>query len=57
MAKYDYCYFQDDDWLNLYMDSIYSNFLKSPNLIHSNTMPIIHLEHRRWTFTNAGMKA
>ncbi|CAG8507509.1 3144_t:CDS:2 [Paraglomus occultum] len=56
MATYDYCYFQDDDWLNLYMDSIYSNFLRSPNLIHSNTMPIIHLEHRRWTFTNADKK-
>ncbi|RHZ90140.1 hypothetical protein Glove_7g7 [Diversispora epigaea] len=52
MAKYDYCYFQDDDWLNLYMDSIYTNFLRYPNLIHSNTMPIIHLEHRRWMFSN-----
>ncbi|CAG8647386.1 1037_t:CDS:2 [Acaulospora morrowiae] len=52
MAKYDYCYFQDDDWLNLYMDSVYINFLRSPSLIHSNTMPIIHLEHRRWTFSN-----
>ncbi|CAG8553625.1 10453_t:CDS:2 [Diversispora eburnea] len=52
MAKYDYCYFQDDDWLNLYMDSIYTNFLKYPNLIHSNTMPIIHLEHRRWMFAS-----
>ncbi|CAG8619931.1 7454_t:CDS:2, partial [Acaulospora colombiana] len=53
MAKYDYCYFQDDDWLNLYMDSTYTNFIRNPNLIHSNTMPVIHLEHRRWTFHNA----
>ncbi|KAL1917545.1 uncharacterized protein VTP21DRAFT_3938 [Calcarisporiella thermophila] len=52
LSKYDYCYFQDDDWLNLYMDSLYSNFLKHPTLIHSNTMPIIHLEHRRWMFTD-----
>ncbi|CAG8644887.1 16247_t:CDS:2 [Cetraspora pellucida] len=53
MAEYDYCYFQDDDWLNLYMDSTYTNFLRNPSLIHSNTMPLIHLEHRRWMFSNA----
>ncbi|CAG8673531.1 11745_t:CDS:2, partial [Racocetra persica] len=53
MAEYDYCYFQDDDWLNLYMDSIYTNFLRNPSLIHTNTMPLIHLEHRRWMFSNA----
>jgi hypothetical protein len=53
MAKYDYCYFQDDDWLNLYMDSLYTNFLENPNLIHSNSMPIIYLESRRWMFANA----
>lgn len=52
LAKYDICYFQDDDWLNRYMDSLYTNFLRSPNLIHTNTMPIIHLEHRRWQFQN-----
>lgn len=54
MARYDYCYFQDDDWLNLYLDSMYTNFLRYPSLIHSTTMPIIHLEHRRWQFTNQG---
>lgn len=54
MAQYDYCYFQDDDWLNLYLDSMYTNFLRYPDLIHSNTMPIIHLEHKRWQFTNKG---
>ncbi|PKK80830.1 hypothetical protein RhiirC2_723542 [Rhizophagus irregularis] len=53
MAKYDYCYFQDDDWLNLYMDSLYTNFLENPNLIHSNSMPVIYLESRRWMFANA----
>ncbi|CAB4417263.1 unnamed protein product [Rhizophagus irregularis] len=52
MAKYDYCYFQDDDWLNLYMDSLYTNFLENPNLIHSNSMPVIYLESRRWMFAN-----
>ncbi|KAI9143800.1 hypothetical protein BKA69DRAFT_1122848 [Paraphysoderma sedebokerense] len=27
LAKYRYCYFQDDDWLNVYMRSLYLNFL------------------------------
>ncbi|KAF9901852.1 hypothetical protein EC991_005610 [Linnemannia zychae] len=52
LAKYEYCYFQDDDWLNIHMDALYTNFLTSPNLIHTNTLPLIQMEHRRWTFTN-----
>ncbi|KAF9103532.1 hypothetical protein BGX29_003231 [Mortierella sp. GBA35] len=52
LAKYEHCYFQDDDWLNTHMDSLYTNFLTSPNLIHTNTLPLIQMEHRRWTFTN-----
>ncbi|KAF9991572.1 hypothetical protein BGZ65_000412, partial [Modicella reniformis] len=53
IAKYQHCYFQDDDWLNTHMDALYTNFLTSPNLIHTNTLPLIHMEHRRWTFTNS----
>ncbi|KAF9102294.1 hypothetical protein BGX27_011049 [Mortierella sp. AM989] len=52
LAKYQHCYFQDDDWLNTHMDALYTNFLTSPSLIHTNTLPLIHMEHRRWTFTN-----
>ncbi|KAF9922269.1 hypothetical protein FBU30_007629 [Linnemannia zychae] len=52
LAKYEYCYFQDDDWLNTHMDALYTNFLTCPNLIHTNTLPLIQMEHRRWTFTN-----
>ncbi|KAF9431381.1 hypothetical protein BGZ76_000380 [Entomortierella beljakovae] len=52
LAKYKHCYFQDDDWLNTHMDALYTNFLTSPNLIHTNTLPLIQMEHRRWTFTN-----
>jgi hypothetical protein len=55
LAKYQHCYFQDDDWLNTHMDALYTNFLTSPSLIHTNTLPLIHMEHRRWTFTNAGI--
>ncbi|KAG0260942.1 hypothetical protein DFQ27_003266 [Actinomortierella ambigua] len=56
LASYSYCYFQDDDWLNTHMDALYTNFLTSPNLIHTNTLPLIHMEHRRWTFTNEAVK-
>ncbi|KAF9934276.1 hypothetical protein FBU30_002694 [Linnemannia zychae] len=56
LAKYQHCYFQDDDWLNTHMDALYTNFLTSPSLIHTNTLPMIHMEHRRWTFTNAEYK-
>ncbi|KAG0333713.1 hypothetical protein BG004_000725 [Podila humilis] len=56
LAKYEHCYFQDDDWLNTHMDSLYSNFLNSPNLIHTSTLPMIQIEHRRWSFTNEEIK-
>ncbi|OZJ06523.1 hypothetical protein BZG36_00458 [Bifiguratus adelaidae] len=50
LATNDYCYFQDDDWMNMHLDALYTNFLRAPQLIHSNTMPVIHLEHQRWQF-------
>ncbi|KAF8932492.1 hypothetical protein BGZ52_010055 [Haplosporangium bisporale] len=56
LAKYEHCYFQDDDWLNTHMDSLYSNFLNSPSLIHTTTLPMINIEHRRWSFTNEEIK-
>ncbi|KAG0346809.1 hypothetical protein BG005_000520 [Podila minutissima] len=52
LAKYKHCYIQDDDWLNTHMDALYTNFLTSPGLLHTNTQPLIQMEHRRWTFTN-----
>ncbi|KAG0309392.1 hypothetical protein BGZ98_002898 [Dissophora globulifera] len=52
LAKYEHCYFQDDDWLNTHMDALYTNFLTCPSLLHTNTLPLIQMEHRRWTFTN-----
>ncbi|KAG0368062.1 hypothetical protein BC939DRAFT_504567 [Gamsiella multidivaricata] len=52
LAKYKHCYLQDDDWLNTHMDALYTNFMTSPSLIHTNTLPLIQMEHRRWTFTN-----
>lgn len=66
LATYKHCYFNDDDWLNIYLDSLYTMYLQccaggggagrggSGGRIVSNTMPIIHLEHRRWRFDNPG---
>lgn len=65
LATYDHCYFNDDDWLNIYMDSLYSNYLDccsgtgvnaKDGRIASNTLPIIHLEHRRWRFDNPDLQ-
>lgn len=62
MATYEHCYFNDDDWLNIYMDTTYAKYVEccagrgsgnsalAGGRISSNTMPIIHLEHRRWRF-------
>ena len=44
----------DDDWLNRHLDSLYTNFLRFPEVIHTNTMPLIHLEHQRWQFHDSG---
>ncbi|GAA5878949.1 hypothetical protein JCM3774_000669 [Rhodotorula dairenensis] len=62
MATYEHCYFNDDDWLNIYMDTTYAKYIEccagrgsgnsalAGGRISSNTLPIIHLEHRRWRF-------
>lgn len=52
MATNRYCYFQDDDWLNVYLASQYTQFLRFPDIFHSITIPIINLEHRRWNIYN-----
>lgn len=64
MASFEHCYFNDDDWLNVYMDATYTKYLEccsgrgvtggAGGRIASNTLPIIHLEHRRWRFENPG---
>lgn len=49
MASNTHCYFIDDDWNNKYIESIYANMVRFPQLIHSYTMPIIHYEQKRWS--------
>ncbi|KDE08916.1 hypothetical protein MVLG_01010 [Microbotryum lychnidis-dioicae p1A1 Lamole] len=69
IATSEHCYFNDDDWLNIYLDSLYTKYIDTrsgiisgsasastssvavPRIV-SNTMPVIHLEHRRWRFAN-----
>ncbi|GAA5833760.1 hypothetical protein JCM9279_001617 [Rhodotorula babjevae] len=65
MASFEHCYFNDDDWLNVYMDATYTKYLEccsgrgvtggggAGGNIASNTLPIIHLEHRRWRFEHS----
>eukprot|EP00026_Physarum_polycephalum_P000615 Phypoly_transcript_00616.p1 GENE.Phypoly_transcript_00616~~Phypoly_transcript_00616.p1 ORF type:complete len:1104 (-),score=138.14 Phypoly_transcript_00616:967-4278(-) len=55
MAVNDFCYFQDDDWLNIYFQSQYTSFLRYPQLFHSMTIPIIYLEHRRWNIYDSSV--
>lgn len=51
-ASRSYCYFQDDTYLNPYMDSLYTNFLRFPTLIHANTKPSHYELNMKWRFSN-----
>ncbi|KAG0223985.1 hypothetical protein BGW42_005419 [Actinomortierella wolfii] len=53
LAKYDHCYFQDDDWINLSMDSMYTLFIENPNILVTNTMPAMSAQQRSWMFQNS----
>ncbi|CAG8717752.1 27725_t:CDS:2 [Gigaspora margarita] len=51
MATTPYCYFQDDDWIIRHMRSIYANFLRFPNLIHTDTNADVYsLTNWKWCF-------
>ncbi|KAF9158782.1 hypothetical protein DFQ26_007262 [Actinomortierella ambigua] len=52
LAKYDHCYIQDDDWINLSMDSMYALFVENPNILVTNTMPAMNAQQRSWMFQN-----
>ncbi|KAF9970599.1 hypothetical protein BGZ73_006665 [Actinomortierella ambigua] len=52
LAKYDHCYIQDDDWINLSMDSMYTLFVENPNILVTNTMPAMNAQQRSWMFQN-----
>jgi hypothetical protein len=51
-----YCYFQDDSYLNQYMDSLYTNFLRFPTLVHANAKPSHYENEMKWRFYNKDLK-
>ncbi|KAF9921136.1 hypothetical protein FBU30_008872, partial [Linnemannia zychae] len=52
LAKYDHCYIQDDDWINLSLDSMYAVMVDQPNSLITSTIPAMHAQQRSWTFYN-----
>ncbi|KAF9946415.1 hypothetical protein BGZ72_000343 [Mortierella alpina] len=53
LAKYDHCYLQDDDWINLAMDSMYALVVDQPDSLVTSTIPAMHAQQRSWMFQNA----
>ncbi|KAI9312713.1 hypothetical protein BX666DRAFT_1985831 [Dichotomocladium elegans] len=54
-ASYDTCYFQDDLGLNLYMDSLYTNYLAYPHLVHTNARIVSYIYQLKWRFHGDGI--
>jgi hypothetical protein len=55
MGTAPYCYFQDDDWIIPYLKSMYANFLRFPDLLHTDTNEDVYrLTNWRWCFFNDG---
>ncbi|KAG0222444.1 hypothetical protein BGX31_009144 [Mortierella sp. GBA43] len=51
MASSPYCYFQDDDWKIFYLRSMYANFLRFPQFLHTDTnSDVWSLTNWRWCF-------
>ncbi|KAG0041867.1 hypothetical protein BGZ83_001206 [Gryganskiella cystojenkinii] len=51
MASAPYCYFQDDDWKIFYLRSMYANFLRFPQFLHTDTnSDVWALTNWRWCF-------
>ncbi|ORY94692.1 hypothetical protein BCR43DRAFT_494443 [Syncephalastrum racemosum] len=49
---YDHCYFQDDTVLNLYLDSLYTQYMDRPDRIHAHIRSVDYLDNLRWRFEN-----
>ncbi|KAI8089816.1 uncharacterized protein BX664DRAFT_333980 [Halteromyces radiatus] len=48
LSTYDQCYIQDDHALNFHLDSLYTHYMRYPDLIHVNARSEEYLTHRRW---------
>jgi hypothetical protein len=53
-AADNYCYFQDDNYINPFMDTLYTNFIRYPGLIHANAKPSHYETEMNWRFQNKG---
>ncbi|KAG0193631.1 hypothetical protein DFQ28_004072 [Apophysomyces sp. BC1034] len=49
-AAFDHCYFQDDRWLNGYLDSMYTHFLQHPEAVVAHTTPQNYIDQSHWRF-------
>ncbi|ORY96192.1 hypothetical protein BCR43DRAFT_440063 [Syncephalastrum racemosum] len=52
MASFDFCYFQDDQWKNNHLDTLYSNFIRYPSLLHASSPPAAYIDQLRWRLNN-----
>jgi hypothetical protein len=51
MATYDKCWFQDDLWLNTYLDSLYTHSTRYPDHFVVNIRPSNYIDFKKWRFT------
>ncbi|KAI8051414.1 uncharacterized protein B0P05DRAFT_562657, partial [Gilbertella persicaria] len=52
VASFDMCYFQDDLWLNTYLDSLYTHSLRYPDQFVVNSRPSNYIDYMTWRFQN-----
>ncbi|KAI8327669.1 hypothetical protein EDC96DRAFT_531467 [Choanephora cucurbitarum] len=51
-ATYDNCYFQDDLWLNTYLDSLYTHSMRYPEHFVVHIRPSNYIDYMTWRFKN-----
>jgi hypothetical protein len=54
LATQGYCYIQDDRSLHLHMDTLYTQFMRYPELIHVNARSEEYIAYRRWQLHHQG---
>ncbi|KAI8095628.1 hypothetical protein BDF21DRAFT_406362 [Thamnidium elegans] len=52
VAKFEKCYFQDDLWLNPYLDTLYTHSQHYSDHLIVNTRPVNYIDYKKWRFTN-----
>lgn len=54
VAKFEKCYFQDDLWLNPYLDTLYTHSQRYVDHLIVNTRPVNYIDYKKWRFINKG---